>query len=105
MIKNYNDNYLFLCGIVNAIGASAFVINPLYSLFFSVLTIFIAYKLPDIFLDPITLEDFVLYLVCTLIFCYMFIALSHRFSRLEALMFCLPLLVGKEIWFYFKRYD
>lgn len=104
MTKNYNNNYYSLCGLVNTIGATAFVINPIYSILFSALSIYVVYKLPDIFLEPISFEDFILYSIFTLAICYILIVLSYRFGKLEALMLCLPLIVGKETWFYFKRY-
>jgi len=105
--QNNENNYLFLCGSVNFIGAIAFVINPLLVFALYVFFIALAYKIPDIILEPFDLADLIWNSIYTFLFCLLFFLFIDLFdfSRIKALMLCMPILIGKEIWFYLKYLD
>jgi hypothetical protein len=105
--KGDDNNYVFLCWLVNVVGAIAFVFDPIYVLVIYLLTIFTVHKLPDILLDPFEISDVILYSIYTFIFCLSILYLHDifDFSKLKALILCMPIAIAKEIWFYLKCKD
>ena len=103
-MKNTKDgnNYVFLCWLVNVIGSASFLINPLFVFTIYVFLFILAYKIPDIFLEPFEITDLILYSFNTFIFCLscLFLLDYFDFSRLKAVMLCMPIAIVKEAWFY-----
>lgn len=97
------ENCLFWIVGTNFVLALLVTTNPAYSII-SIVAIFIAYELPDILLDPFEIKDLIIYSLISFSVGILILVLTQYFdfNMLGSYLLALPLLVCKDIWFYFK---